>query len=151
MTSRDIILHHHYIRLTFPMFGICATVKRTRSLDTPSDVTNQIQPFDDDLLFEEECCHDNTAENHPFILSNDSNTDCHSNTIATTWRTHGIKRSVQLFNSPYMVDNNKENPTVMMYCSNNKKRKTVYTPDDITTSKVTKRGDKVSDYNHVIM
>ena len=32
------------------MFGVCATVKRTGSFDTPPNVTNQLQSFDDNVF-----------------------------------------------------------------------------------------------------
>ena len=118
------------------MFGICATVKRARSLDTPSNVTNQLQLFDDDMFdddpynqkenftsdgfLDNECCHDNKAESHPVKLLHDSNTSCYSNTMVT--RTGGIKKSVQLFNSPYMsIDDEEGNPPAVG-CSNKKRK-----------------------------
>ena len=165
------------------MFGVCATVKRTMSLDTPSNATNQLQSFDDtpfnvtnqlqwfddtpfnvtnqlqsfddtpfnatnqfqwfddtpfnvtnqlqlfddkenfslsDLLWlDDHCCHSNSAPNHPVQVLHDSSTSCHSNTMVT--RTGGIKKSVQLFNSPYMgVDDKQDFPAMM---GSNKKRK----------------------------
>ena len=133
-------------RLTFPMFGVCATVKRTRSLDTPPNVTNQLQSFDDNMFdndpynqkenftsddflwLDDECCHDNIAESHSAKLLHDSNTSCHSNTIVT--RTSGIKKSVQLFNSPYMsIDDKEGNPPAVGW--SNKKRK-MSTSDTVT-------------------
>ena len=130
------------IRLTYPMFGICATVKRTGSLDTPPNVTNQLQSFDDNvfdndqkenfilddnlLQLEEECLHGNTRGDNPIKLSHNSlSSSCHGNNIGTTWRTSGIKRNVQLFNSPYMVNSS-------VAVSSNKKRKTVSTCNAIT-------------------
>lgn len=128
--------------LTYPMFGVCATVKRTGSLDTPPNVTNQLQSFDDNvfdndqkenfilddnlLQLEEECLHDNTRGDNPIKLSHNSlSSSCHGNNIGTTWRTSGIKRNVQLFNSPYMVNSS-------VAVSSNKKRKTVSTCNAIT-------------------
>ena len=125
------------------MFGVCATVKRTKSLDTPSNVTNQLQSFDDNdpyyqkenfvlddntIWLDEGCCHNNTPESHSVTL-HDTNTGCHGNAMATTWRTGGIKRSVQLFNSPYLDDNGGDSPVVV--CSN-KRTKTVSTHDAVT-------------------
>ena len=117
------------------MFGVCATVKRTRSLDTPSNVTNQLQLFDDDIFdddpynqkenftsdgfLDNKCCHDNKAESHPVKLLHDSNTSCYSHTMVT--RTGGIKKSVQLFNSPYMSIDDEGNPPAVG-CSNKKRK-----------------------------
>ena len=122
------------------MFGV-ATVKRTKSLDTPSNVTNQIQSFDDNmsdndpynqkenftsydnLWLNDEYCHGNIAESHSVKPLHDSNTGCH--TMVT--RTGGIKKNVQLFNSPYMDDKEGDSPAVVW---SSKKRKT--TSDTIT-------------------
>ena len=124
------------------MFGVCATVKRTMSLDTPSNATNQLQSFDDtpfnvtnqlqsfddeenfslsDLSWlDDHCCYGNSAPNHPVQVLHDSSTSCHSNTMVM--RTGGIKKSVQLFNSPYLgVDDNQGNSPAIMW--SNKKRK----------------------------
>ena len=125
------------------MFGVCATVKRTRSLDTPSNVTNPLQPFDDNvfdngpynqkenfasddnlLWLDNECCHDIVQENYPVKQSCDLVNSCHGN---VAWRSSGIKKSVELFNSPYMVNDNSS----AVMCSN-KKRKTVSASNAIT-------------------
>ena len=127
------------------MFGVCATVKRTRALDTPSNVTNPLQPFDDNvfdndpnnqkesfvsddnlLWLDNEFCHDNVQENHPVKHSCDLVSSCHGNVMGTAWRSGGIKRNVELFNSPYMVNDTSST----MMCS--KKRKTVPASDAIT-------------------
>ena len=149
------------------MFGVCATVKRTRSLDTPSNVTNQLQLFDDIVFdnlynqkesfasddnlfcFDNECCLDNT-EDHPNKQSHDIVNSCHGDCMGATWRTGGIKKSVELFNSPYRVN---DNSSVVM-CSN-KKRKVVSTFDTITmvtnTSSIsTKNRPSINNYKNKV-
>ena len=113
-------------------------MKRTRSLDKPSNQLQSVDYFDqkenfvsdDNSWLDEDYRHDNTLEDHSDKLHN-SNTGFHSNTMttATTWRTIGVNKSVQLFNSPYMVDNMEDSSVVL--CSN-KKRKTASLSNAIT-------------------
>ena len=167
------------IRLTFPMFGVCATVKRTRSLDTPSNVTNQLQLFDNDMFdndlynqkenftsddnflwwLDDEHCHDNITENHTVKLLHGSNTGCQSNTMVT--RAGGIKKSVQLFNSPYMSVDDKEGNSSAAVWSNKKRKMSTYDTVAITTSSGTTAtrsrparnnscyGSKVSEHTYI--
>ena len=152
------------IRLSFPMFGVCATVKRTTSLDAPSNVTNQLQSFDDTpsnvanqlqsldntpsnvanqlqsfdkenfslsqvlLWLDDQYRHDNTTPGHSVQVLHESSTSCHSNTMVT--RIGGIKKSVQLFNSPYMGVDDKQGDSPAIVWSN--KRRKLSTSHNVT-------------------
>lgn len=132
-------------RLTFPMFGVRSTVKRVKSSDRPPNVTNQLQSFNLELdLFGDG--PDNQKENIPLFTAlwpeldstgchddeltkqfppeppQISSASCHGNTVRTDLMPKGIRKNVELFNSPYMgSDSFKEPPHELM--SSNKKRK----------------------------
>ena len=145
-------------RLQFPMFGVSSNVKRSRSSDTPPKVANHsppshLNPFDcdpinekenmDDNLFWAEFdsggCHDNDMVRQ---LPPIQHVCCHGNTIRKDQRPKGIRRNVELFNSPYMGDN-KGLPHEVM--NSNKKRKV---SPKVTTPR---KGNKVGYFDNMLI
>jgi len=140
------------------MFGVSSNVKRSRSSDTPPKVANHsppshLNPFDcdpinekenmDDNLFWAEFdsggCHDNDMVRQ---LPPIQHVCCHGNTIRKDQRPKGIRRNVELFNSPYMGDN-KGLPHEVM--NSNKKRKV---SPKVTTPR---KGNKVGYFDNMLI
>jgi len=144
-------------RVQFPLFGVRSNLRRDRSLDTPPKVANHPLPshvdlssfdcdpinekenisFMDDNVFWTELdsggCHDDELERQLPPAPPIQNVSCHGRTIRRDQIPKGIKRNVELFNSPYL-DSDKELMHKVM--NSNKKSK-------VSSMVTSKSGNKV--------
>ena len=146
--------------MQFPLFGMRSNLRRNISLDTPPKVANHPLPshvdlssFDRDPINEKENisfmddnmlrtelysggCHDNELVRQLPPAPPIQNISCHGGTIRRDQVSKGIKRNVELFNSPYLDSDKKLTHNMM---SSNKKNKVSSSVTMVTS----KNGNKV--------